>query len=33
MLPIEKDESGKTEIHYSQVFRVYQQLVDHYIDS
>ncbi len=28
MLPTEKDESGKTEIHYSQVFRVYQQWVE-----
>lgn len=28
MLPIEKDQTGKREIHYSQVFRVYQQWIE-----
>ena len=27
MIPIEKDQNGKPEIHYSQVFRVYQQWI------
>ena len=39
MLPIEKDENGKPEIHYTQVFRVYQQwrqsesIVDIFVNS
>ena len=27
MIPIEKDKTGKPEIHYSQIFRVYKQWV------
>ena len=28
MIPIEKDQSGKPEIHYTQIFKVYQKCVE-----